>query len=226
MEQRFSEYVNNLGRALGLNQSDILQLNGILRRFSDTDKFKLVNNTEETVRKLIEVDKKINDLVSGELKPYMASIQDSWNKINFNLAELQILTLIQRKENCDELINELLRLFTTKVSTVNEILKKKLDESTDTQAKQSARDLLSKVSSSNQSMAPLLKTTTQTPLVQPKWDISQPDSAKTPLGKTDIKKVAAQFKANQSKSGTNYLLKYLKYKKNIYHLKKILIINL
>ena len=60
MESIFSDYVSNLGRALGLNPSDILKLNEILRRFSDTDKFKLVNNTEETVRKLIEVDKKIN----------------------------------------------------------------------------------------------------------------------------------------------------------------------
>ena len=195
MESKFLGYVNNLGTALGLNENEINKLKSFLEQFSDTDKFKLVNNTDETVKKLVTIDQKISSLVSGELKPYMASIRDSWNQMNLNLAELQVLSLIQRKENCDELINELLRFLTIKVSNVNEIVKTNLlKKSSDTPAKKSDKELLSKVVSQTSTTAAL------NPVKQPTQNIQS-------------------VSTNQS-TNSKYLMKYLKYKNKYLSLKK------
>ena len=48
-----------------------------------------------------------------------------WNK---NLVELQILTLIQKKENCDKVIDGLLDVLNKKIKIVNDTLKENLTQ--------------------------------------------------------------------------------------------------
>jgi len=46
--------------------------------------------------------------------------------MNQQLTELQILSLIRRQENCDQVINELLRVLHEKIRTVNQIISSNL----------------------------------------------------------------------------------------------------
>lgn len=196
MEPKFFEYVTNISNILGLNESEKKELLNIFGKFSE--KFKLVKNTDELVQQLLIIDKEINKLASGNLSSYMERINKNWKEMNKNLAELQILSLISKKENCDKIISPLLENLTNKVSTVNKIMKTSLQE--DIQSGE--------------------KKTSSSVLEQQKWNIEQPESAKIPKGQSDSNRLKNLVKKAQAKRGGSFFLKYLKYKKKYQSLKK------
>ena len=122
--ESFNQYIINLSTALGLNDTDRTKLIELLTKFTDKDKYKLIEDTDLLVKRLVDIDIQINQLITKDLFPYMESIKENLNEMNKNLAELQILSLIKRKENCGQVIKELINLLNYKSSAVNEIVKK------------------------------------------------------------------------------------------------------
>jgi DNA-binding MarR family transcriptional regulator len=201
--ESFNEYIKNLSTALGLNDTERTKLIELLTKFTDKDKYKLVENTDSLVQKLVDIDIQINQLITKDLFPYMESIKENLNEMNKNLAELQILSLIKRKENCGQVIKELINLLNYKSSAVNEIVKKNLEgvQSID----KSRKADLETIYNATLTEPSLPKKQVQTQANRQPWDNSL-DILKVELGKSNIK----------SKS------KYLKYKNKYLSLKKLI----
>lgn len=127
-EQDFTNFVIRLGKALSLDEPKQEKLKAVLVNFSNGDKYKLISEIDKYVINLEEIDKQLIGLKTGILEPYMGAIENNWNSMNEQLAQLQILSLIQRKENCEEVIKELLGILSKKIATVNDILKNNLGQ--------------------------------------------------------------------------------------------------
>jgi len=200
--ESFNEYIKNLSTALGLNDTERTKLIELLTKFTDKDKYKLVEKTDLLVQKLVDIDIQINQLITKDLFPYIESIKENLNEMNKNLAELQILSLIKRKENCGQVIKELINLLNIKYSTVNDIVKKNLegDPSIDKSQKANLETIYNATLTK-----PSLPKQVQTQL-RPDWDNSL-HKLKVPLGKSNF--------------GQNFG-KYLKYKNKYLSLKKLI----
>ncbi len=203
--ESFSQYIINLSTALGLNDIERTNLIQILTKFTDKDKYKLIENTDLLVQKLVDIDKQINQLITKDLFPYMESIKENLNEMNKNLAELQILSLIKRKENCGQVIKELINLLNIKYSTVNDIVKRNLEG--DPSIDKSRKANLETIYNATLTESSLPKKQVQTQANRPPWNNSL-DILKVPLGRSNIK--------SNSKS------KYLKYKNKYLSLKKLI----
>lgn len=203
--ESFSQYIINLSTALGLNDIERINLIQILTKFTDKDKYKLIENTDLLVQKLVDIDKQINQLITKDLFPYMESIKENLNEMNKNLAELQILSLIKRKENCGQVIKELINLLNIKYSTVNDIVKRNLEG--DPSIDKSRKADLETIYNATLTESSLPKKQVQTQANRLPWDNSL-YKPKVPLGRSNIK--------SNSKS------KYLKYKNKYLSLKKLI----
>lgn len=128
--QPIRNYVNRLGQALGLNQQTIQAITTEFGRFNDTQRFRIMEATNPLLAQLEQVDNQLKVLIQpgGLLHPYAAQIQNSWDAMNDQLARLQVLSLIQRKESCDGVIRALLDALNQKIQTVNQILNQNLDQ--------------------------------------------------------------------------------------------------
>ena len=115
----FNEHMRNLGQALGYPADQIEELIRSFQVFNRQDKYKLIVDTRQYVDSLIQVDRQLADLPNSILQPYMGEIGDNWKEMNKQLTQLQILSLIQKKEDCQEVIKELLRILNDKIRTVN-----------------------------------------------------------------------------------------------------------
>jgi hypothetical protein len=125
----FDNYITQLGRALGYNDAQIPELRASFQNFNRRDRYKLIQNTQLAVDRLLQADRDLQDLSRGILEPYMQEIGPNWNAMNEQLAQLQILSLIQKKEDCQEVIKELLRILNEKIKTVNDVLRANLGQS-------------------------------------------------------------------------------------------------
>jgi hypothetical protein len=125
----FNEYIRRLGLALGYPDDQIPMLINSFVNFNRQDRYKLITNTQQYVDSLLAVDQELASLPNGILKPYMQEIGENWNNMNQQLAQLQILSLIQKKEDCQAVIKELLRILNDKIRTVNDVLKANLGQS-------------------------------------------------------------------------------------------------
>jgi len=125
----FNQFTDRLGRALNLPQAQIGQLNQFFRRFNDADIFRIISNVDRHVAQLEDADRRLADLIgrNGVLNQYADRIQANWDAMNEQLAQLQILSLIQRVENCDGVINQLLDVLNNKIRSVNQILEQNLN---------------------------------------------------------------------------------------------------
>jgi hypothetical protein len=121
-------HIDKLSRALGLESSTSNELKGIFVSYSDENKYKLIDKTGEAVTQLLSADQSIKALFDSQLLHYQEKIKANWNSMNKNLVELQILTLIQKKENCDKVIDGLLDVLNKKIKIVNETLKQNLSQ--------------------------------------------------------------------------------------------------
>ena len=134
--QNFNGFAKRIFSALGFTDEVIAsKFQSFLDEFSKEDKFKLINDTERYIISLETVDNELQTLTKGSLSQYMSQIQVNWDSMNEQLAQLQILSLIQRKEDCSGVIKELLSILSKKIKTVNDVLKQNLGMvNTDTSA--------------------------------------------------------------------------------------------
>ncbi len=124
-----TDFVNRLSRALNLPQQQVNQLNRFFERFDNRDRFRIINGVQQHVVQLEQADLQLARLIAqgGVLYQYADRIQRNWDDMNEQLAQLQVLSLIQRVENCDEVINQLLQVLGTKIRSVNQILEQNLN---------------------------------------------------------------------------------------------------
>jgi hypothetical protein len=114
-------------KALGFTDEIIAsKFQSFIDGFSKEDKYKLIYETEKYVDSLEVADNELSGLTTGSLAQYMDQIKVNWESMNEQLAQLQILSLIQRKEDCSGVIKELLNILGKKIETVNGILKQNL----------------------------------------------------------------------------------------------------
>ena len=123
----FNGFAKRIFKALGFTDEIISsKFQSFINEFSKEEKFKLINQTEKYLAGLEAVGNDLNALSKGSLSQYMSQIQVNWDSMNEQLAQLQILSLIQRKEDCSGVIKELLNILSRKIETVNGILKQNL----------------------------------------------------------------------------------------------------
>jgi hypothetical protein len=136
--ENFDLYIEQLGRALGYTDGQLPALRESFQNFNRQDRYKLIQNTQPVVERLLAVDQQLQSLAlpNGILAPYMNEIGTSWNQMNEQLAQLQILSLIQKKEDCQEVIKELLRILNDKIRTVNDVLRANLGQPSNPQQPQ------------------------------------------------------------------------------------------
>ena len=133
LQAKLDYMLTMLKEIFGLYDDDsrINILRNTIQKFSRDEKYKLIDSVERHMESLLDADIQLQDLMdSGVLQPYQADIKDSMDGLNNELMRLQILSLIQ-KTKCDDVIKELVGLLTTKISTVNDVLEKKLGATTD-----------------------------------------------------------------------------------------------
>jgi hypothetical protein len=77
--------------------------------------------------KLLQSDKEINNFGNSLTNQ---AVKDNFNNLKNNLGKLQVLVLlkkIDKSNNCDEVLNTFIGIMNNKVSIVNDIMEKKLD---------------------------------------------------------------------------------------------------
>lgn len=132
--ENFNGFAKRIFSALGFTDDVIAsKFQSFLDEFSKEEKFKLINETERYVTSLEIVDNELKGLSIGSLAQYMTQIKNNWDTMNEQFAQLQILSLIQRKEDCSGVIKELLNILSKKIETVNGILKSNLGISSEIQ---------------------------------------------------------------------------------------------
>jgi len=125
--ETFNGFAKRIFKALGFTDEIIAsKFQSFIDGFSKEDKYKLIYETEKYVGSLEVADNELRGLTTGSLAQYMDQIKDNWESMNEQLAQLQILSLIQRKEDCSGVIKELLNILGKKIETVNGILKQNL----------------------------------------------------------------------------------------------------
>ena len=123
----FNGFAKRIFKALGFTDEIIAsKFQSFIDGFSKEDKYKLIYETEKYVGSLEVADNELRGLTTGSLAQYMDQIKDNWESMNEQLAQLQILSLIQRKEDCSGVIKELLGILSKKIESVNGILKQNL----------------------------------------------------------------------------------------------------
>jgi hypothetical protein len=125
--ETFNGFAKRIFKALGFTDEIIAsKFQSFIDGFSKEDKYKLIYETEKYVDSLEVADNELSGLTTGSLAQYMDQIKVNWESMNEQLAQLQILSLIQRKEDCSGVIKELLNILGKKIETVNGILKQNL----------------------------------------------------------------------------------------------------
>ena len=127
--ENFENYVNQISDALELNPDQKGKITTLFSSFKDNEKLQLISQTQDRVNELLAADEQIKALKTGSLSQYMVNIQENWNMMSENLVQLQILSLLQKKgADCSEVINDILKILNTKLTTVNQILRANLGE--------------------------------------------------------------------------------------------------
>lgn len=126
--QDFNSFVRRLGQALGFEPRRQDELLRVFQNFTQGDRYQLIRDTDRYVRNLEVIDNELRELPRGILSPYMDGIRENWDNMNQQLAQLQILSLLQKKENCEAVIKELLSILNRKITSVNEILRNNLEQ--------------------------------------------------------------------------------------------------
>jgi len=122
-----NNYIDQLGRILELTVETKNRLKSLFNSYNN-EKYKLIEKTEDAVSKLETADQELKTFIDNTLEPYKTKIKTNLDQMNNSLIELQILTLIQKKENCDKVIDGLLDVLNKKIKIVNETLQKNLTQ--------------------------------------------------------------------------------------------------
>jgi hypothetical protein len=125
---RFDDYMNMLFRALNIQEDNAGRLRALLQDFRPDEHIRIIAGTEEFVRALTEADNALQGFIERFGAMYNIN-REAWNGMTSSLAELQMLSLLEKVEGtCDEVINALLDVLSAKITQVNRILKSKLPQ--------------------------------------------------------------------------------------------------
>ena len=124
---RFDNYMRMLFTALNIQDANQIRLRELFRNFRPNEHIRIIAQTEEFVNALVEADTALQAFFVRYGTMYNIS-REAWNGMTSSLAELQMLSLLEKVEGtCDEVINALLDVLSTKITQVNTILKSKLN---------------------------------------------------------------------------------------------------
>jgi hypothetical protein len=133
--KQFIEYIDEIITALGITDTSIKQkIKKDMEIFDQKSKYKIISDSalQKNVVKLLEADRKLNDLVKtgGILKTFYDKQEnkDAWDNSMKQVARLQGLIILRKisQNDCDGLIKNLLGAFDTKLKAVNTVLESDL----------------------------------------------------------------------------------------------------
>ena len=87
-----------------------------LAQFKDDEIYKFIYDTENHLSALLDADYKIRQFM--DKYQYI-----NMDKLNNNLAELQILSLLQKKDNSEKVTKELIDMFLNKINVIKQNIK-------------------------------------------------------------------------------------------------------
>jgi len=125
----FDEYIDAIFMALDISSKDQAKLKNEILNFSDKDKNKIISNDYINVAllELINADNEIKKIKNNY--DFFEDIQDGWDNMTQNLAELQTIILLKNinTKKCSKFINSLKNLLTKKINFVNNIIEKNIE---------------------------------------------------------------------------------------------------
>jgi hypothetical protein len=125
----FDEYIDAIFMALDISTKDQAKLKNEILNFSDKDKYKIISNDNINVAllELIEADNEIKKIKNDY--DFFEDIQDGWDNMTQNLAELQTIILLKNinTKKCSKFISSLKKLLTNKINFVNNIIEKNIE---------------------------------------------------------------------------------------------------
>ena len=130
----FNNHLTNLGDALGIEGENKDNLFNKLKQFNNKSQYKLINDTKDIIKELVRADEEIKKFTNENTNLDML-------ELNNQLAELQILALLQKTDNSKEFTDELVNLLKEKMKTVNEMLTHNLRDIDTTQQGGSSRNI-------------------------------------------------------------------------------------
>ena len=124
-----SDFIDRLEKIFQFDKNTTIKLSSIFNKYSNNEKYTIISNTKEWIDQLIVIDEELQLLVKqGILKKYNNNIITEWTAMNTELSKLQILSLLTKKANCDDVIKGLTDILQKKIEKVNEILEENLND--------------------------------------------------------------------------------------------------
>ena len=115
-----TDIIELIARSIGITSEEIKEgLEQTILRQINT--FQVPPELEDKIKKLIEQDKEINQFGN---KYNIKS--DNFNELKINLGKLQLLAILKKANNCEDVLNSFIDLLNNKIGAVNNILKAKL----------------------------------------------------------------------------------------------------
>ena len=112
---KFNTYIVEICQILNIGEPLQPQILESLKQFNDDNKYKFIENVSTRFDELKKADERI--------KKFMERYPDiDLKKLNKNLAQLQILSILQKKDNSVLLTQELIKLMIDKTKVINENL--------------------------------------------------------------------------------------------------------
>jgi hypothetical protein len=112
--------INLIAENIGIRYEDIISgLEQTILRQIDT--FQVPRELEEKIKELIKQDNEINQFgKEHNIK------SDNFNELKINLGKLQLLAILKKANNCEDVLNSFIDLLNNKIGAINDILKAKL----------------------------------------------------------------------------------------------------
>ena len=130
----FNDHLIQLVNALGLQEESKFKLITKLKRFNNKNQYKLINITKDIIKDLVIADEEIKKFTKDNTNLDMI-------ELNNQLAELQILALLQKTNNSKQFTDEFVNLLKDKMNTVNEMLTHNLLDNDTTQQGGSSKNI-------------------------------------------------------------------------------------
>jgi hypothetical protein len=134
-------HLSNILIALGIVDStrptdaDELILNDMIAeindKYDDKSKYTLLELSNPKLKQLINADneiKNIYDKLNSNREKYGEESITKWNEMMRNVAKLQLLTIIKKKANCEEITKSIINALDSKIKVINTILDENLEQ--------------------------------------------------------------------------------------------------
>ena len=125
--KEIEEFIEKLANLFKIDKN---QLTTFFSNYNN-NKYMIINQIKPLIDELFKIDQDLQTFVKeGLIDKYHYNITDEWTAMNMELSKLQILSLLTKKANCDDVIKQLTNILKQKVEKVNEILEANLKDQT------------------------------------------------------------------------------------------------